>query len=423
MAIFECDIPPRTIEETGLSESFLIGLTAKVINEIGTMTPADIAGIIKLPKLVCRQVVDLMVKQNLLESQGLETQDIKSDIRYSLTDAGRRWAAEAMLASAYIGPAPVTFESFCLQVKRQSIANEEVHRSELDRALSHLVIPPELVPQLGPAANSGRSALLYGEPGNGKTSIAEALGRCFQDTIFLPYAMMVGNQIIRFYDETLHEPAILPEDAPRHDQRWVPCKRPVVVAGGELTLDKLDLSFEEKSRFYEAPMHLKALGGVFILDDFGRQVSPPQEFLNRWIVPLEKNVDYMSLHTGKTFAIPFDQLVVFSSNMMPEELGDGAALRRIYFKIQVPSPTREEYLRIFSEACDRTGIQYRPDVVEPFFRQHYENEGIVTSGAHPGFLLQHVKAICRYMDRPIELTTDVMEIAWKNVAKSKRRGA
>jgi len=198
--------------------------------------------------------------------------------------------------------------------------------------------------------------------------------------------------------------------------------RPVVVAGGELTLDKLDLSFEEKSRFYEAPMHLKALGGVFILDDFGRQVSPPQEFLNRWIVPLEKNVDYMSLHTGKTFAIPFDQLVVFSSNMMPEELGDGAALRRIYFKIQVPSPTREEYLRIFSEACDRTGIQYRPDVVEPFFRQHYENEGIVTSGAHPGFLLQHVKAICRYMDRPIELTTDVMEIAWKNVAKSKRRG-
>lgn len=423
MAIFECDIPPRTIEETGLSESFLIGLTAKVINEIGTMTPADIAEIIKLPKLVCRQIIDLMVKQNLVESQGLETQDIKSDIRYSLTDAGRRWAAEAMLASAYIGPAPVTFEAFCKQIKRQSIAHEEVHRTELDRALSHLVIPPELVPQLGPAANSGRSALLYGEPGNGKTSIAEALGRCFQDIIFLPHAMMVGNQIIRFFDETLHEPEELPEDAARHDQRWVPCTRPIVVAGGELTLDKLDLSFEEKSRFYEAPMHLKALGGVFILDDFGRQVSPPQEFLNRWIIPLEKNVDYMSLHTGKTFAIPFDQLVVFSSNMMPEELGDGAALRRIYFKIHVPSPTREEYLRIFSEACDRTGIQYRPDVVEPFFRQHYENEGIVTSGAHPGFLLQHVKAICRYMDRPIALSPDVMEIAWKNVAKSKRRGA
>nr|WP_246455899.1 AAA family ATPase [Sulfitobacter aestuariivivens] len=277
--------------------------------------------------------------------------------------------------------------------------------------------------QLGPAANSGRSILLYGEPGNGKTSIAEALGKSFKDVIFMPHATIVGNQIIRFFDETLHEVAELPEGATKLDTRWVPCHRPVVISGGELTLDMLDLRFEATSRFYEAPMHLKALGGVFVLDDFGRQVSTPQEFLNRWIVPLEKGFDIMSLHTGKKFTIPFDQLVVFSSNMIPEELGDGAALRRIYFKIMVPSPTREEYVQIFSDACNERGIEFKPDVVNTFFDQQYEAKDIVTSGAHPGFLLQHVKAICRYLDRDAELTVDLLEIAWKNVAKSKRRDA
>ena len=419
MTQYDCASPPRTIEETGLSESFLFGLFAKVFNEAGILTPAEVGNYVKLPRIVCRVVIDLMVKQSLVESQGLEASDIKSDIRYSLTDSGRALAFEAMATSQYVGPAPVTLDKLCSQVESQSIKNEEVHRSELDKSLAHLVIPDELLPQLGTAANSGRSVLLYGEPGNGKTSIAEALGKCFSDTIFMPYATIVGNQVIRFFDETLHQPVDLPEDHPKIDPRWVPCRRPIVVAAGELTLDKLDLSFEPQSRFYEAPMHLKALGGVFILDDFGRQTATPQQFLNRWVVPLEKGIDIMSLHTGKTFTVPFDQLVVFSSNMEPEELGDGAALRRIYFKIRVPSPTRAEYLEIFADACASENIPYSSDVVETFFEREYTQAGVVTSGAHPGFLLQHVRAICQYLDREVALSDDLLQIAWKSVAKSK----
>jgi len=422
LTVFTCAVPPKTIEETGLSSSFLIGLTCKIMHESGTVTPAQIAEQIQLPKLVCRQLIKEMTALTLVEAQGLETTDIKSDIRYSLTDLGKKWALEAILVSQYVGPAPVTLPMFEKQIRKQSINNEQIHRDEIEKAMSHLVLPKGLMSQLGPAANSGRSVLLYGEPGNGKTSLAEALGDSFHDTVFFPYALLVGNQIIRFYDETLHEIDDLPEGTDPIDARWLACKRPVVIAGGELSLDMLDLSFDPTSRFYEAPMHLKALGGVFVLDDFGRQTSTPQEFLNRWIVPLEKGFDIMSLHTGKKFTVPFDQLVVFSSNMMPEELGDGASLRRIYFKIHVPSPTREDYIQIFEDACIEHDLEWNRSVVEEFFQAEYEAKNHVTSGAHPGFLIRHIIAACRYLDRPIELNMELLELASRNVSAAKRGG-
>ncbi|MCT4371930.1 AAA family ATPase [Yangia mangrovi] len=412
---------PKTVEETGLSESYLINHLCKVMHAGGTLTPAQIADVVKLPKLVCRQLIKQMTALMLVEAQGLDSADIKSDIRYSLTNLGKTWAMDALVLSQYIGPAPVTLEAFEAQIQSQSIAHEEIHRSELDRALAHLVIPDILKAQLGPAANSGRSMLLYGEPGNGKTSLAEALGQSFRDVVSFPYAILAGNQVIRFHDETLHQTAELPEGQPRGDLRWVPCHRPVVIAGGELMLHMLDLAFEHTARFYEAPMHLKALGGVFVLDDFGRQSEPPQAYLNRWIVPLEKGFDILSLHTGKKFSVPFDQLVVFSSNLMPEEMGDAAALRRIYFKIHVPSPTKEDYFSIFQAACEEVGIIWQPDVMERFFADKYETAGYVTSGAHPGFLLRHILAACRYLDREPELSLELLELAWRNVAASKRR--
>ncbi|MFY0666077.1 MAG: hypothetical protein JXQ97_15745 [Natronospirillum sp.] len=419
--IFLPPTAPRTIEETGLSDSFLVSLTAKILNEAGTMTPAEIAGVIKLPKLVCRMIIKEMIRLMLVEAQGLESDDVKSDIRYSLTDRGKFWAIDAMKVSQYIGPAPVTLEAFEAQVAQQSINHEEIHREELDDAFSHLVIPKILKAQLGPAANSGRSMLLWGDPGNGKTSLAEALGESFRDILSFPYAIIVGHQIIRFFDETLHKTGSLPESRQRYDERWVPCHRPVVVAGGELTLEMLDLQFEENSRFYEAPMHLKALGGVFVLDDFGRQVQKPQEFLNRWIVPLEKGFDILSLHTGKKFRISFDQLVVFSSNMEPTELGDDAAQRRIYFKVFVPSPTREDYLQIFKDVCEEQGLAWNQEVMDAFYDQRYEKENFITSGAHPGFLVHHIFAACRYLDREPELSTDLLDLVWRNVVASKRR--
>ena len=419
--IFTVGQPPRTIAETGLPESYLLNLVCKVMHSGGTMTPAEIAAIVKLPKLVVRQIIKQMTGLALTEAQGLESEDIKSDIRYALTDLGKKWALDALIISQYVGPAPVALKDFEHQIRRQSIAHEEVHRSELDDAFSHLIIPDILKAQLGPAVNSARSMLLYGEPGNGKTSLAEALGKTFVDIVSFPYAILVGNQVIRFFDETLHEVADLDEDTPPADPRWVLCKRPVVLAGGELTLNMLDLQFEHNARFYEAPMHLKALGGIFVLDDFGRQAETPQAYLNRWIVPLEKGFDILSLHTGKKFSVPFDQLVVFSSNLLPEELGDDAALRRIYFKIHVPSPTREDYLQIFRDVCDATGLDWKPDIMDAFYARKYEDAGFVTSGAHPGFLSRHILAACRYLETTPELSDDLLELAWRNVAASKRR--
>ena len=420
MTTFTCSPIPRTIEETGLSSSFLINLVSKVLYEGGVLTPIEISDVIKIPKLICRQLIKEMTKLQIVEAQGLASSDIKSDIRYSLTDLGYKWALEANGVSQYVGPAPVTLGNFSEQILRQSISHEEIHRDELDAAFSHLVIPNILKAQLGPAANSGRSILLWGEAGNGKTSLAEALGKSFSDTIFFPYAIIVGNQIIRFFDETLHEVVDPPEGADAVDHRWVRCKRPIVFAGGELTLNMLDLSFEQTSRFYEAPMHLKALGGVFVLDDFGRQIETPQAYLNRWIVPLEKGFDNLSLHTGKKFAVPFDQLVIFSTNMDPSDLGDNAGLRRIYFKIHVPSPTESEYLEVFENACSLRQIEWNPDIIRAFYAQKYEKEGFAPSGAHPGFLLDHVIAACRYLDRPTKLSTELLELAWRNVAAAKK---
>ncbi|WP_212523402.1 ATPase [Actibacterium sp. MT2.3-13A] len=400
----------------------MINLIAKIMHVRGTMTPAQVSEIIKLPKLIVRVLVEDMVKLRLVESRGLvASEDIKSDIRYALTDRGKSWALEAMLVSQYVGPAPVTLEAFERQILCQGIANERISRETLQRALSHLVLPTDIMPQLGPAVNSGRSILLYGEPGNGKTSIAEALSETFRDTIYYPYAIEVDNQVIQFFDETLHDRQEGADDAASPlDARWVRCRRPVLVAGGELTLDMLDLSFEQTSRFYEAPMHLKALGGVFVLDDFGRQRQKPQDFLNRWIVPLEKNFDIMSLHTGKKFRVPFDQLVIFSSNIPPHDIADEASLRRIYFKVRVPSPSRENYLEIFRRVCRDEDIPYDERVLAQFYKDKYDAKNLVPSGAHPGFLLRHIIAACIYLGREPEVSRELLELAWCNVAASQR---
>ncbi len=384
------------------------------------MVAAGISDVSKLSPFVVRLILKEMQSLQLIEARGLENPDIKSDIRYALTDRGTALAFESMMNSRYVGPAPVPLDTFRNQVSLQTIKHEKVHRDELTEALSHLVLPKGMLAQLGPAVNSGRSILLYGDAGNGKTSIAEALGDSFQQEIYVPYAIIVGNQIIRFFDETLHE--TVPVDASvekEADRRWVRVKRPVVIAGGELTLDMLDLQFDQRARLYEAPMHLKALGGVFVVDDFGRQRSTPTEFLNRWIVPLESGFDIMSLHTGQKFKVPFDQLVMFSTNIAPEDLGDDASLRRIYFKIFVPSPTKEDYLQIFRDKCKELDLEYQAGALSQFFTDHYETRDITPSGAHPGFLLNHINAITAFLDQKAEVSLELLEMAWKNVAVSR----
>jgi len=298
-----------------------------------------------------------------------------------------------------------------------------VGRERLAQVLSHLVLPPDIAGQLGPAVNSARSILLYGDPGNGKTSIAEAIGKAFSDVIYLPYCIEVGGQIINFFDETVHIRAPKDEEAFQGlgektapvDERWVACRRPVVLTGGELTLEMLDLVFNPLSRFYEAPLHLKAVGGVFIIDDFGRQRADPQTVLNRWIVPLERGYDYLTLHTGKKFAIPFDELVIFSTNIPPASLSDAGTLRRLYFKIKVPSPRFGEYFTIFQRVCADRGIDCQPELIERFFERYYRSQGQVPAGHHPKYLVDYAIAICDYRGAERRLDDELLDQGWHNI--------
>ena len=244
-----------------------------------------------------------------------------------MTEAGHRRAIDALQQSQYVGPAPVSLEAWEERILRQSINNERIEKGAIDRSFSDLVVPPDFVRRLGPAVNSGRALLLYGPPGNGKTSIAERMSRIYADIIYIPLRIEVDGQIIKIYDPSIHKEAKSSHNddgKQRHpqgsvDRRYVACKRPIIITGGELTLEMLDLRYDESAKYYEAPLHMKALGGTFIIDDFGRQLVKPEQLLNRWIVPLESRVDFLKLHTGKTFSIPLDEIVVFSTNLEPND--------------------------------------------------------------------------------------------------------
>jgi predicted ATPase with chaperone activity len=419
LPVFDYPKQPVLPVDTGIGTNLIQNLMAKIFMAKGVMTGTQISQEIKLSKQIVNVMINEMVKLQIIESRGLESSDIKSDIRYALTIAGNNFAHEAMRQSQYDGPAPVTLDSFVEQVALQSIKHEKIHREELKQSLTHLVLSDLLLLQLGPAANSARSVLLYGEPGNGKTSIAEALGSSFQDIVYFPYAISVANQVITFYDENIHsrvETSAIDDKGLALDPRWVACKRPVVVTGGELNLEMLDLAYNAQANFYEAPIHVKALGGIFIVDDFGRQQVTPREILNRWIVPLEQGVDYLTTHTGRKITVPFDQLVVFSTNMMPEELSDAAALRRIHFKIYVESPTKDQYIEIFRRVCEENNLAFEENVISTFFDDYYTGRNFVTSGAHPNFMIDHVIATCIYHDKIPEVTRNLLELAWRNVA-------
>jgi predicted ATPase with chaperone activity len=319
-----------------------------------------------------------------------------SELRYTLSERGKQWAQDAMRQSLYVGPVPVTLSSYSERISRQRITNERIDKAAVDVAFADLVISPEFVQEIGPAINSGRSILLYGPAGNGKTSVAEKIGRVFTGVVYIPYCFEVDGQIIKVFDAGIHQPVQSQSDSPdrlgtvrreNFDRRWVPCRRPFIVVGGELTLEMLDLSFNAQSKFYEAPLHIKALGGTFVIDDFGRQVVRPEELLNRWIVPLESRVDYLKLHTGKSFSLPFDELLIFSTNMLPRDLMDPAFLRRIPYKTAVAAPTREEYRHIFRGISKREGLEAPDDVIEFVISELCERNDFPLASFQPKFII------------------------------------
>ncbi len=323
------------------------------------------------------------------------------------------------------GPRRSPFEEFATQVNLQKITNERVTFERLRKSLGDLVFADSIVESVGPALNSGRAILLYGPPGNGKTSVALSFAGVFTDVIYVPYAVMVEGQIIRVYDPSFHsllspDPSIEDNNLSfirrdEYDARWVPCRRPFVVTGGELTLEMLDLRFDPSANFYEAPLHVKALGGCFVIDDFGRQLVSPKTLLNRWIVPLENRFDYLKLHSGKGFTIPFEELVIFSTNMEPEDLMDPAFLRRIPYKIEVAGPSVELYKRIFEQECVRQRLTAPSELYDLIVDKITKSKGLELAAYQPRFIVDQVVTTCRFMGQPTHFQPRFIDYALDNL--------
>ena len=419
---------PETIGETGLDEGFLTDLLVKTIYRMGLERPSDIARAMKLPAGIVQRLIEAGQALKLVETLGQLGASLTAEMRYALTGKGRAWALEALAQSEWFGPAPVTLPCFADQLVRQSIKRVRLTRPVLDRVFSELTLSRELTEKLGPAANCAASVLLYGPPGNGKSSIATAICAAFGGHVYFPHAVVVDKQVIAVFDPTVHE-RIADDDEPLpqggirraagHDRRFVACKRPAVITGGELTLDRLDLAFNSVSRVYEAPMQLKAAGGVLVVDDFGRQRQSPQELINRLIIPLENSIDYLSLQTGRKFEIPFDALVVFSTNIAPKKLVDDAALRRLRYKVLVDKPDQETFIEIFVRTASRFGMPIDERTMMFVLTELYgRQEEAEFHAFHPRFLIDQVKSIAAFEDVPAELRPDFLRRAWGNLFTS-----
>jgi hypothetical protein len=396
--------PPRTVEETGISLGFLTELACKTLYFGGVMSLASLSDRIALPVSVLGDVMDFLRKERLAEVK--KGGDIRASYLFALTDLGRERAREFLQRSGYVGAAPVTLDRYVEAARRQSVRGMAVTREIMARAFEGVVLPPGLLDRLGPAVNSGRSIFFYGPSGAGKTFLAERLARVLQGAVLIPHAVMVDNQVIRVFDPVSHVPAVRDEDAdssravldgrPETDRRWLPCERPVIVAGGELTLAMLDLCFDPVAKFYEAPLQVKANGGILLIDDLGRQMVRPFDLLNRWILPLEKGRDFLTLQNGKKFGVPFDQIVLFSTNIEPRELADEAFLRRIGSKIRIDHLRESEYAAICRQVCERLGVPSRPEAIRWLIDEEHEGRGIPLTACHPNDIFSRIIEICRY---------------------------
>ena len=415
--------PPRTLGEVGINMVMMRDILLKTVFRMNLDLVTTIAKVICLPNTLTQELVDLARTQRLLEATGTLHATSGNEMGYQLTDAGKSRALDALSQSEYYGAMPVPLAAYGEQMKRQSVRNMRLTRTELMRGMGHLILPDDLIDNLGPAVTSGRSILMYGPPGNGKSSISNGIRAALGDKIYIPRAIEYSGQVITVYDPIVHskaeesvdDPTALRRNANRFDNRYVFCERPSVVTGGELTLDMLDLKYNPVARTYQAPLQLKSSGGIFIVDDLGRQAEPPQKLVNRWIGPLEENRDILALQSGEKFTVPFDTLVIFSTNFHPNAIFDGAALRRIFFKIKIDGPNQDNFLKIFAMVARKKKMPLDEATLLHLLKVKYPTIANNYANYQPVFLIDQMIAICDFENIPYQMSPELVDRAWANM--------
>jgi predicted ATPase with chaperone activity len=404
---------PETLAKLDISEHLIAGLILRMMHVNSTMVAHEIATEICLPFFnVVEPILNSLRDTRLIEITRGDMASIS--YVYTITEGGRARAMQYFEQTTYVGPAPISVETYVQIIGEQSLRHITVHADRLLEAFRGLVFDEKILDQVGPAVNSGRSIFLYGPPGNGKTSICERIVKSFGGSLFIPFAIEVGGSIIKVFDEYNHK-TIAPQSDMRlqskYDRRFRLIERPVIIVGGELTMDSLDLIWNEESRFYEAPFQLKANGGALMVDDFGRQRIDPKTLLNRWIVPLEKQVDFLTLHTGTKIEVPFDELIVFSTNLNPRDLVDDAFLRRIRYKIPINDPSHENFRAIWRIVSEMKGVPYADEIVDYFVEKHMRSTGRPLRGCLPRDILDNILDVCRYKQIEPTVTAEMLDDA------------
>jgi len=405
---------PRDLIDTGLTSTMVEELILKAVFFAGELRGMEITDRLCLPQHIVEDAIENLRKQKYLDLKGSGGVGLgKSAMVFQLTSFANDFLKQILERNRYNGPAPVRFEDWVASVRAQTIRGNKINRAKMEDKFGDLIISDYIFDGIGPAMNSGRAIFFYGPPGNGKTAICQCMVDCFEGEIFIPHALLVDDYIIRLYDPTIHKPAA-PSDEDDYDGRWVKIRRPLVVVGGELTLDMLDLTYSSDVKFYEAPFQLKATNGLLLIDDFGRQRVEPTDLLNRWIVPLESDVDYLTMHTGKKLQTPFDVFVAFSTNLDPSDLVDDAFLRRVRYKLEVQRPNKDQFHAIWKMICEKRGVAYDAELVQYLIDEHYTPHQRPFSACQPRDLLDQMIDMANYRGFAHQLHPDLFDAAVKS---------
>jgi hypothetical protein len=400
---------PTDPREAGISLAILRDLALKTAYTVPQFTTEWAARQLRLPQVLVGELLEQLRTEQQLEILGSSG---PFGFRYAISGRGRERAARLLDVSSYVGPAPVSLEAYRAMIEWQLARAPAVEREHVAGSLSELVLPEQDALLAGLAASSGRSLFVFGPPGNGKTTVGRSIHQALQGELWIPHCIGVEENIIRVYDAQLHQAVDDGRPSPwAIDQRWVRIRRPLVVGGGEMTLESFDLTYSPTLRYYEAPLHMKANGGTFLIDDFGRQRVDPHVLLNRWIIPLENRIDYLTLHTGMKIQVPFLQLLIVATNLDPERVTDPAFLRRMGYRLFLAAPSPQRYREIFDRYADRHGIPVPPGLVERLL-ERYTAEGRELRGCEPRDLIERARDICRFTGRPLEINDEVIALAW-----------